>query len=118
MKVFLLIIGFLIFIWMVFNYVPLGYYFALKKAGVRISLLDLIRMRFRKTSVPVVIKNLARIEKAGLDIRRAEIEELYLQGRDVDNIVSGMIASRKNGFGLTLEQAILEDKKGVKFNVD
>ena len=64
----LVIIAFvaLILLWFVFYFIPIGLWFSALVSGVRISLLQLVLMRFRKVPPSVIVNQLIAGTKAGL----------------------------------------------------
>ena len=56
----LIIIAFvaLILLWFVFYFIPIGLWFSALVSGVRISLLQLVLMRFRKVPPSVIVNRL------------------------------------------------------------
>lgn len=57
----LIIIAFvaLILLWFVFYFIPIGLWFSALVSGVRISLLQLVLMRFRKVPPSVIVNQLS-----------------------------------------------------------
>ena len=74
--VILIIIVFFIFLY----FVPLGLWFSAILSKVKISLLDLIFMRWRKVPPEIIVKGMVNATKAGLVINSDMLEAHYLAG--------------------------------------
>ncbi len=72
----LVIIAFvaLILLWFVFYFIPIGLWFSALVSGVRISLLQLVLMRFRKVPPSVIVNQLIAGTKAGLHLQANDLE--------------------------------------------
>ena len=83
--------------------VPLAFLFYCTKiwfqaymSAVPLSLLEVIRMQFRKTDPKVVVRTLIIAKQGlGLDLSPAEVEQAYLQGADVDEVIRTMVAVKR-----------------------
>ncbi|MCE4565728.1 flotillin-like FloA family protein [Maribellus sp. CM-23] len=98
---------------MVLYFLPIGLWFAATVSGVRISLMELLLMRLRKTPVKEVVEGLIVATKGGLNLSRDELEALALSGGDVKNVVNGMVAAKRAGFPLSFENAVKADAQGL-----
>ncbi len=66
-----IIIGSIIGLWIIFYFIPVGLWFSALISGVRISLLQLILMRWRKVPPSIIARSMIEAHKAGLkDINR------------------------------------------------
>lgn len=81
-------------------------------SGVRISLLQLILMRWRKVPPSVIINSLINSRKAGLDLSRDELEAHYLAGGNVINVVNALISADKANIPLNFKYATAIDLAG------
>ena len=54
-------------LWVIFYFVPVGLWFTALLSGVRISLLQLIFMRWRKVPPQIIVRSMISSTKAGLD---------------------------------------------------
>ena len=63
-------LGALFAIWLIFYFIPVGIWFKALVSGVRISLLQLVFMRWRKVPVAVIVNSLIAGTKAGLKLSR------------------------------------------------
>jgi len=112
LTVFITFIGILIF----FYFVPIGTWFTAKLSGVRITLLELIFMRLRKSPVSEIVNGLVMSAKAGVVLERNQLEAHGLAGGDITNVVTGMILAKNAGLNLSFQQAVALDFKGIKIS--
>lgn len=63
-------------------------------SGARVSVFDIIGMRFRKVDARVIVYSRIRAVKAGLEIPTNALETHYLAGGRVPNVVTAMISAR------------------------
>ena len=84
----MIVIVFFIFLY----YVPLGLWFSAILSKVKISLLDLIFMRWRKVPPEIIVKGLVNATKAGLVINSDMLEAHYLAGGNVMKVVAALIS--------------------------
>jgi len=75
-----------------FNY--LGLWFQAFLSKTKVSLFAIVAMRFRKVNSSVIVINLIRLVKAGITgISTDDLENHYLAGGNVGNVVSAIIAA-------------------------
>jgi uncharacterized protein YqfA (UPF0365 family) len=67
-------------LWLIFYFIPVGLWFSALVSGVRISLLQLVLMRWRKIPPAIIVNSLIAATKAGLKLNRNELEAHYLAG--------------------------------------
>ncbi|MEF2793592.1 MAG: flotillin-like FloA family protein, partial [Alistipes dispar] len=70
----------LLALWLVFYFIPVGLWFSALVSGVRISLLQLILMRWRKVPPSTIVSSMIESTKAGLELYPNEREAHYLAG--------------------------------------
>ena len=70
-------------IWLIFYFIPVGLWFSALVSGVRISLLQLILMRWRKVPPSTIVSSMIESTKAGLELNPNELEAHYLAGGNV-----------------------------------
>jgi uncharacterized protein YqfA (UPF0365 family) len=107
------IVGFLViivFIAIVGQFFSLWFQALLSKAKVGIG--DLIGMRFRKVDARVIVLSRIRAVRAGIPISTAQLEEHYLAGGRVPNVVSALIAAQKARIDLDWNTACSIDLAG------
>ncbi len=99
----------LIFIlWMV----PIGLWFNALLNGVRISLIQLILMRWRKVPPSVIVNALITGTKAGIKLNRDQLEAHYLAGGRVIPVVNALISADKANISLDFKAATAIDLAG------
>ncbi|MCK9481101.1 MAG: flotillin-like protein FloA [Bacteroidia bacterium] len=103
-----MIIAFLVF----FYFVPIGMWFSALLSGVRISLIQLIFMRWRKVPPSIIVKALINSTKAGIKLTRDQLEAHYLAGGNVINVVNALISADKANIPLDFNSATAIDLAG------
>ena len=100
----LIIIAFvaLILLWFVFYFIPIGLWFSALVSGVRISLLQLVLMRFRKVPPSVIVNQLIA----------NDLEAHFLAGGNVPNVVTALISAQKANIALDFKMAAAIDLAG------
>ncbi len=107
-----LAVGALILFWIILYFVPVGLWFRAIVSGVRISLLQLIVMRWRKVPPSVIVDALINATKAGLKLSADELEAHYLAGGHVKNVVMALISADKANIDLDFNSATAIDLAG------
>jgi len=103
-----------IIVFFVFLYfVPLGLWFSAILSKVKISLLDLIFMRWRKVPPDLIVKGLVNATKAGLlNVTSDMLEAHYLAGGNVIRVISALISADKANIPLDFKSATAIDLAG------
>jgi uncharacterized protein YqfA (UPF0365 family) len=99
-------------LWIIFYFIPVGLWFTALLSGVRISLLQLVLMRWRKVPPQVIVRNLIAATKAGLKLNRDELEAHYLAGGNVVAVVNALISADKANMDLNFKIATAIDLAG------
>src|SRR4030043_1534403 len=108
-----IIVGALIGLWLIFYLIPVGLWFSALISGVRISLLQLILMRWRKVPPNVIVRSMIEAHKAGLgDIKRDDMEAHYLAGGHVEKVIHALVSANKANIELTFKMATAIDLAG------
>jgi uncharacterized protein YqfA (UPF0365 family) len=102
----------LIGLWLIFYFIPVGLWFSALVSGVRISLLQLILMRWRKVPPAIIVNNLIAATKAGIIINSNDLETHYLAGGRVKSVVNALISAEKANMGLDVKTATAIDLAG------
>lgn len=110
--VFGLIAGILILLIIILYYIPVGLWFSALVSDVRISLLQLFLMRFRKVPPSVIVRALIEGTKAGLSLNRDELEAHYLAGGRVEKVVHALVSAQKANIELSFKMATAIDLAG------
>jgi len=108
-----IIVGSIIGLWIIFYFIPVGLWFSALISGVRISLLQLILMRWRKVPPAVIARSMIEAHKAGLrDIKRDDLEAHYLAGGHVERVIHALVSASKANLELTFQMATAIDLAG------
>jgi uncharacterized protein YqfA (UPF0365 family) len=99
-------------LWLIFYFIPIGLWFTALISGVRISLLQLILMRWRKVPPGVIVRSMIEAFKAGLQIKRDDLEAHYLAGGHVENVVHALVSASKANIDLSFQMATAIDLAG------
>jgi len=105
-------IGSIVGLWIIFYFIPVGLWFTALLSGVRISLIQLVFMRWRKVPPQIIVRNLISATKAGLKINRDELEAHYLAGGNVVSVVNALISADKANMSLDFKTATAIDLAG------
>ncbi len=105
-------IGAIILLWLFFYFVPVGLWFSALVSGVRISLLQLILMRWRKVPPSVIVSAMIEGTKAGLTLNANELEAHYLARGNVANVVHALVSAQKASIALDFKMASAIDLAG------
>jgi len=107
-----LIVGIIVLLFIMLYFVPIGIWFSALVSGVRISLLQLFLMRFRKVPPGVIVRALIEGTKAGVPLNRDALEAHYLAGGHVANVVHALVSAAKANIELTFNMATAIDLAG------
>ena len=107
-----LIIGIIVLLIIILYFIPIGLWFSALVSGVRISLLQLFLMRFRKVPPGVIVRALIEGTKAGVPLNRNELEAHHLAGGHVANVVHALVSASKANIDLTFKMATAIDLAG------
>lgn len=103
----------LIFLLILFTYfIPVGLWFTALLSSVRISLIQLIFMRWRKVPPSIIVGNMITSHKAGLALQRDQLEAHYLAGGHVQSVVRALISADKANIPLDFKSAAAIDLAG------
>lgn len=104
-----LLIGLLVLLIILLYFIPVGLWFSALVSGVRISLLQLFLMRFRKVPPGVIVRAMIEGTKAGIALNRNDLEAHYLAGGHVANVVHALVSASKANIQLTFNMATAID---------
>ncbi len=105
-------IGALFLLWVLFYFIPVGLWFTALVSDVRISLIQLVLMRWRKVPPRVIVNSLITSTKAGLNLKRDDLEAHYLAGGHVQSVVNALISAEKANIILDFKTATAIDLAG------
>jgi len=95
-------------------YRPIKLYVVANICGVELSFSEVILMWIRRIRIKEVVDGLIISHKAGLGIKRDELEAFALAGGNIKNVTFGMIAAQKAGIELTFKKACNADFNGIQ----
>ena len=107
-----IIIGALILLWLILYLIPIGLWFQALVSGVRISLLQLIFMRWRKVPPSIIVGAMIEGWKAGLELNRDDLEAHFLAGGHVTQVVHALVSASKANIDLPFQMATAIDLAG------
>jgi len=97
---------------MLFYLIPVGLWFQALVSDVRISLVQLIFMRFRKVPPSAIVNALITSKKAGIQLNRDKLEAHFLAGGNVQSVVNSLISADKANIDLSFNTATAIDLAG------
>ncbi len=108
----ILVAAIIIGIWLLFYFIPVGLWFKALLSGVRISMLQLILMRWRKVPATLIVNEMITGTKAGLTLNPNELEAHYLAKGNVPNVVQALVSAQKANINLDFKMASAIDLAG------
>lgn len=102
----------IIFIAVVFSFIPLGLWISALAARVPVGIFALIGMRLRRVIPAKIVAPLIKATKAGLDLAVNKLEGHFLAGGNVDRVVNALIAAQRAEIPLQFERAAAIDLAG------
>ena len=106
------IAGGLFLLWMILYFIPIGLWFQALVSDVKISLLQLVLMRWRKVPPTIIVRAMIEGKKAGLELYRDLLEAHYLAGGHVAQVVHALVSASKANIDLTFQIATAVDLAG------
>ena len=102
------IVALMIFLW----FFPVTLWFQALISGVKISLVQLVLMRWRKVPPGTIVMAMITGTKAGLKLEANELEAHYLAKGNVPNVVNALISADKANIDLNFNMAAAIDLAG------
>jgi uncharacterized protein YqfA (UPF0365 family) len=100
-------------LWLFFYLFPINLWITAIFSGVRVNLMDLVFMRFRKVPPHLIVTSLILAVKAGIkDINSNLLETHYLAGGNLINVIKALIVADKAKLEMTFAQATAIDLAG------
>jgi uncharacterized protein YqfA (UPF0365 family) len=99
-------------LWIIFYFIPVGLWFSALVSGVRISLLQLVLMRWRKIPPTVIVNSMIAATKAGLTVYRDDLEAHFLAGGRLKQVINALISADKANIDLSFKMATAIDLAG------
>ena len=109
--IFIIVLAFVLLL-VFFYLVPINLWFQCVLNGVRISLVQLIFMRWRKVSPAIIVNAMINSKKAGLNLSSDLLEAHYLAGGHVRSVVNALISADKANIALDFNTATAIDLAG------
>ena len=97
---------------MFLSFVPIGLWITALFSGVKVSIMTLVGMRFRRVQPIKIVNPMIKATKAGLNLSIDKLEAHYLAGGDVNSVVNALIAAQRANINLEFEQAAAIDLAG------
>jgi len=110
----LIIIGLVIAaLWLFLYIIPINLWITAVFSGVKVSLVDLVFMRFRKVPPNLIVNALILAVKAGVkDVNSQQLETHYLASGNLNNVIKALIVADKANLSLSFKQATAIDLAG------
>lgn len=105
-------LGAIFLIWFLFYFIPVGLWFTALVSGVKVSLLQLVLMRWRKVPPSLIVNSMIAATKAGIALERDDLEAHFLAGGKVQQVVNALISADKANMDLTFKTATAIDLAG------
>ena len=102
------IIGLLIFLW----FFPVTLWFQAQISGVKISLVQLVLMRWRKVPPGTIVMAMITGTKAGLKLDPNDLEAHFLANGNVPDVINALISADKANIDLNFNMAAAIDLAG------
>ena len=102
------IVALMVFLW----FFPVTLWFQALISGVRISLIQLVLMRWRRVPPGTIVMAMVTGTKAGLKLDANELEAHYLAKGNVPNVVNALISADKANIALDFKMAAAIDLAG------
>jgi len=99
-------------LWLIFYFIPVGLWFSALVSGVRVSLLQLILMRWRKIPPAIIVNSMIAATKAGLTVFRNDLEAHFLAGGRLKPVINALISADKANIDLNFKMATAIDLAG------
>ncbi len=109
--IFIIVLAFVLLL-VFFYLVPINLWFQCVLNGVRISLVQLIFMRWRKVPPAIIVNAMINSKKAGLNLSSDLLEAHYLAGGHVRSVVNALISADKANIALDFNTATAIDLAG------
>ncbi|MEQ9425665.1 MAG: flotillin-like protein FloA [Cyclobacteriaceae bacterium] len=103
----------LVALWLLFYLIPINLWITATFSGVKVNLMDLVFMRFRKVPPNLIVKSLILAIKAGIkDVTSVQLETHYLAHGDVEKVIKALIMADKANLNMDFKQATAIDLAG------
>jgi len=100
-------------LWIVFFIFPINLWITAIFSGVKVNLIDLVLMRFRKVPPRLIVRSLILAIKAGIEnITTEQLETHYLAHGHLENVIKALIVADKANLNMNFQQATAIDLAG------
>lgn len=100
-------------LWIFFMIFPINLWITAQFSGVKVNLLDMVFMRFRKVPPGLIVRMLILATKAGIkDINTNLLETHYLANGNLESLIKALIVADKANINLTFKQGTAIDLAG------
>ncbi len=99
-------------LWLILYFIPIGLWFSALVSGVRVSLLQLVLMRWRKIPPSIIVNSMIAATKAGLTVYRDDLEAHFLAGGHLKPVINALISADKANIALDFKMATAIDLAG------
>lgn len=99
-------------LWFLFYFIPVGLWFQAVLTNTRVSLLQLVFMRWRRVPPAIIVNAMIAAKKAGIVISSDELEAHFLAGGHIQNVVNALISADKANIPLDFNMATAIDLAG------
>ena len=107
-----IVVGFAILIFFLIFMRLFGLWLSAQLAGVKISLLQMILMRWRRVDPRAIVDNMVTAHKAGIPLTRDQLEAHFLAGGNIKRVVNALVSADKANIPLTFKEATAIDLAG------
>ena len=107
-----MIVAVIVLFFIILYFIPIGLWFSALVSGVRISLIQLFLMRFRKVPPGVIVRALIEGTKADVPLGRDALEAHFLAGGHVARVVHALVSAAKANIELSFNMATAIDLAG------
>ncbi|MEX2335633.1 MAG: flotillin-like protein FloA [Fulvivirga sp.] len=109
----LLVAAIIFGLWLFLFIFPINLWITAQFSGVRIALLELVFMRFRKVPPGLIVNSMIIATKAGLkDVTTSQMETHYLAHGNLPAVIKALIVADKANLDLSFKQATAIDLAG------
>ncbi len=108
----IIIVASIVGLWIIFYFIPIGLWFQALVSGVKISLLQLVFMRWRKVPPGLIVRAMIEGSKAGIELLRNDLEAHFLAGGRVESVVHALVSASKANIDLPFQMATAIDLAG------
>ncbi len=102
---FIFLILAIIIVFVIVILVPIGLWFQATLSGVRITIIELLFMKWRKVPPALIVNSMISLAKGGVECNKDELEAHYLAGGDVQKVTEALIQAKSIGRKFSFKEA-------------